>query len=97
MFRSQERVLREWRGVDGDDGGLLGGETVESTTIGNNGHDSGGGDTGGPDDIWDSDGGEGDIDILGNGDAMMTECTICGALMPHFAIRAHEVYHSVCS
>ncbi|KLJ05817.1 hypothetical protein EMPG_09317 [Blastomyces silverae] len=102
MFRSQERVLREWRGEDGDrdgdDGGLLGGETVEFTTIGDNddidGDDGGG--AGGPNDMWDSDGDEGDIDILGNGDAMMTECAICGALMPHFAIRAHEVYHSIC-
>ncbi|PGG99160.1 hypothetical protein GX51_06419 [Blastomyces parvus] len=98
MFRSQKRVLRQWRGEDGDRdgeyGGVLGGEMVESTTISNDDIDDHV--AGGDGDAWDSDGDEGDIDILGNGDAMMTECAICGALMPHFALRAHEVYHSVC-
>ncbi|KKZ68011.1 hypothetical protein EMCG_06353 [[Emmonsia] crescens] len=91
MFRSQERMLKEWRVEDGegecDDGGL-GGELADAPAIDD---DDG-------DDAWDSDGEE--EDMLGNGDAMnamMAECAICGALMPHFAIRAHEVYHSVCS
>ncbi|OJD12099.1 hypothetical protein AJ78_07248 [Emergomyces pasteurianus Ep9510] len=93
MFRSQERVLKEWRVEDrdgkGGDGGL-GGGTINSTA------DEGVG-SGDVDDVdaWDSDGEE--EDILGNGNVMMTECATCGALMPQFAIRAHEVYHSVCS
>ncbi|PGH07383.1 hypothetical protein AJ79_06285 [Helicocarpus griseus UAMH5409] len=49
-------------------------------------------------DEWDSDD---DEDMLGlsNGDgdgsSMMSECAICGALMPHFAIGAHGVFHAV--
>ncbi|EDN03785.1 conserved hypothetical protein [Histoplasma mississippiense (nom. inval.)] len=98
MFRSQGRVSSEWR-VEGwkearegagDDAGPRGEEMVGSTAMIGDGCDAGNA-------AWDSEGEEDDILGTNNGDIMMmTECVTCGAQIAHFALRAHEVYHSVC-
>ncbi|ODH49354.1 hypothetical protein GX48_04565 [Paracoccidioides brasiliensis] len=94
MFRSQERVLKEWR-VEGqaeDDGGKGGwvADAGVDVGVGASAIDDGGGGSG---DEWDSDEDEEDM-LDGGGDVLVDECAICGALIPHFAIKAHEVYHT---
>ncbi|EEH40672.1 hypothetical protein PAAG_02648 [Paracoccidioides lutzii Pb01] len=85
MFRSQERVLKEWR-VE-DDGGK--GGWVADVGVGASAID----DEGGSGDEWDSDEDE-EVMLDVSGDVLVDECAICGALIPHFAIKAHEVYHT---
>ncbi|EGC43221.1 DNA polymerase iota [Histoplasma capsulatum var. duboisii H88] len=97
MFRSQGRASREWR-VEGwkearegagDDAGPQGEEMVGSTAMIGDGCDDGNA-------AWDSEEEEDDILGTNNGDIMMmTECVTCGAQIAHFALRAHEVYHSI--
>lgn len=96
MFRSQERVLRDWK-LEKDGNGSSDIVTVDTmpsridrieheVTVTGENHESDGSDGSDGNATWDSD------------EEMPTpsqECPICGVLMPYFAIRAHETYHSV--
>ena len=102
MFRRQEDVLKDWKIADvdiapsengSDDGQIkqdyidqierpeLAGLGSEDTLPSTQGSSSG-------DEAWDS---EGDENNLGD------MCQICGAMMPSFAMVAHERFHSLSS
>ena len=93
MFRSQERVLREWKVKDQD---VPPDQAPEGLS--------------GPDiDIGDADEPDFTLSAVGTGyeedgvswesddDAPMSSqpCGMCGAWIPHFALSAHEMYHSM--
>ncbi|PGG99623.1 hypothetical protein AJ80_09318 [Polytolypa hystricis UAMH7299] len=94
MFRNQERVLSQWRvedrdvGPDSDnvidgDTGLRSIDVVEDMEGEGEDEDGDGGDDEG---TWDSDG-----DTLTECNA----CAVCGVRIPYFAVKAHELYHSL--
>lgn len=82
MFRTQDRVLREWRVVDDGDGKAAAHELKEMEPMRCEVDDE-------EDDAWED--GDGHEDE----NTMHEECQICGALMPHFAMTAHETYHAL--
>ncbi|KAK2768441.1 hypothetical protein FQN54_000296 [Arachnomyces sp. PD_36] len=87
MFRRQEHVLKEWRVVDHEETRE---GTQEDTQMGDtdetlqNEESMAGWDQ--DDDAWDSDEDMSTLSCI---------CEICGASIPHFAVKAHEIYHSV--
>ncbi|EZF26355.1 hypothetical protein H112_01562 [Trichophyton rubrum D6] len=82
MFKSQNQVLREWRihDTDVDTGGHEGGTMQDGKEV----EEPAG------DEIW-----EDDVDSVMDTGTSCSECYICGASIPSFALQAHETYHSI--
>ncbi|EFR03861.1 hypothetical protein MGYG_06860 [Nannizzia gypsea CBS 118893] len=85
MFKSQNQVHREWTvyDTDVDTGGHLEGNDIPG---GNELKEPAG------DVTWEE---EGDSDSVNDTGTHCSECQICGASIPNFALRAHETYHSI--
>ncbi|GBF61859.1 DNA polymerase iota [Trichophyton mentagrophytes] len=82
MFKSQNQVLREWRIHDTDvDIASHEGDAMQD---GQELEKSVGGE------IWEDDG-----DSVMDTGTPCSECHICGASIPNFALQAHETYHSI--
>ncbi|KAK2872123.1 hypothetical protein FQN49_002533, partial [Arthroderma sp. PD_2] len=90
MFRSQNRVLREWKVTDVD------------SDVGDHQRDSAAtaeeqcGDVlemedSVDDEMWEHE----EVDSTLDTSTSCIECQICGAYIPHFALQAHETYHSI--
>ncbi|EFE30800.1 uncharacterized protein ARB_02290 [Trichophyton benhamiae CBS 112371] len=82
MFKSQNQVLREWRihDTDVDTASHEGASMQDGQEL----QEPAG------DEIWEDDGDS----VMGTGTSC-SECHICGASIPNFALQAHETYHSI--
>ncbi|EFE40269.1 hypothetical protein TRV_04963, partial [Trichophyton verrucosum HKI 0517] len=82
MFKSQNQVLREWR--------------IHDTDVDTACHEGAGMQDGqeleepAADEIWEDDG-----DSVMDTGTSCSECHVCGASIPNFALQAHETYHSI--
>lgn len=99
MFRRQEDVLKDWKVTDHDEvlpavdavpSQDINGHIKEDTPMVDSKHtlenEDPAVDWDQDDDIWDS-----DEDVA----TLSCICELCGASIPHFAVKAHEIYHAV--
>ncbi|KAF3481356.1 DNA polymerase iota [Arthroderma uncinatum] len=89
MFRSQSRVLREWKVADVDNGvgdcQVDNSDAIKSDTALELEDDSM------ENDMWEHE----EVDSSMDNSTYGAECHICGTYIPHFALKAHETYHSI--